>query len=232
LHWVEFNWLSPIFEDLTELSIEGEGIFDAGYNPFLYCLDRMPALELLDLRDTYPPSTERSPSLEPRNLVLSSLRTFIFSGDLEHCSFILKNLVLQHVQKLDISVRFMVTNSNRQCSLLSKILSFIAEHCGGHDAKLDVRRMTPVTPPPWETSGDGVHSFVHSFSYSHDNVQFKALFRGPRGSQLPFLEAARATLPLKDIIYTDQAIDELDVRFFDIHDAVASGLHTRVSYLL
>jgi len=207
LRGFRFNWLSSILKDLRELSIQGAQIFHAECVHFLDCLARMPALELLDLRKAK--LIGRSPlprDLPPRNLVLSSLRSFIFSGDLEFCSFILQNLVLQYVQKLDVQILFKVTDSNRQCSSLSRILSFIAGHCDGHDAKLDVRRMTPVTPPPWETSEDG----VHSFSYGCDNVQFKAIITGPARSHLPFLEAVRVTLPLKGITYIEIGETSLD----------------------
>jgi len=194
---VRLNWRSSIFKDLTELSIHGPHMFDIDRIHFLDSLARMPALELLDLRHAKLVFTTRSSlrNLPPRNLVMSSLRTFIFSRDLELCSFILENLVLQHVQKLDIQILFQVTHSDNQCLLVSKILSFIAEHCNDHDAKLDIRGKT--VPGGLQTA------WVHRFSYTSDNVRLEILIMGPPRSHIPFLEVIRVTLPRKNITHIE-----------------------------
>jgi hypothetical protein len=115
---VDFSLRLMLLNDLTGLSIGGSPLYDIDHILLLECLAKIPGLQTLKINPYLPsgrkPSRALSDGNRPsRGLVLSSLRSFTFSKDLELFSFILNNLVfpqkLHHIDDRSIFFASIVT---------------------------------------------------------------------------------------------------------------------------
>jgi F-box-like len=192
---VNFSWRLPLLKNLTELSIQHASLTKDASFEFLDCLARMPFLQSLHLqhfRSAFPMGSpfRSGPS---RNLVLSSVRSFTFSGDLELCSFVLENIVLQNVRKLTILLYAFLMDPKDHQSLLSKVYAFVAEHFDCLETKLEI---TEERDPRYTSS-------FYRLSCGHDSIVLEiATFDRP-GHPFAFQEALHAMLPLRNVTHME-----------------------------